>query len=94
MHRVIEKFVDLEDNHHIYEIGDVYPREGYSPKNKRIKELCSEKNKRKVPLIASIDDINEEITDDEKVDEIVNEEQQSENAEDPSEVVSEKIEDK
>lgn len=36
---------DLEDNNHIYRKGDVYPREGLEPTEKRIKELSSKKNK-------------------------------------------------
>lgn len=36
---------DLEDNNHIYRKGDVYPRKGLEPTEKRIKELSSKKNK-------------------------------------------------
>ena len=45
---VIHKFKDLEDNNHIYKVGDIYPREGINPedvKEKRIKMLTTKKNK-------------------------------------------------
>lgn len=49
--RVIKKFTDLQDGNHVYNVGDVYPREGYTPSEERIAELASNKNKQGVPLI-------------------------------------------
>lgn len=49
--RVIKKFTDLQDGNHVYNVGDVYPREGYTPSEERIAELASDKNKQGVPLI-------------------------------------------
>lgn len=55
MYEVIYKFKDLKDGDHIYAIGDLYPRDGYTPSSKRIKELSGRNNKigkkliRKVP---------------------------------------------
>ncbi len=48
---VIKKFTDLQDGNHVYNVGDVYPREGYTPSEERIAELASDKNRQGVPLI-------------------------------------------
>lgn len=50
-YRVIKKFTDLQDGNHVYNVGDVYPREGYTPSEERIAELASDKNKQGTPLI-------------------------------------------
>lgn len=49
--RVIKKFTDLQDGNHVYNVGDTYPREGYTPSEERIAELASDKNNQGVPLI-------------------------------------------
>lgn len=51
MCKVIKKFTDLQDGNHVYNVGDVYPREGYTPSEERIAELASDNNKQGVPLI-------------------------------------------
>ena len=51
MCKVIKKFTDLQDGNHVYNVGDVYPREGYAPSNERIAELASDKNRQGTPLI-------------------------------------------
>lgn len=62
MNKVIYKFKDLEDNGYIYEVGDTYPREGYEPTLKRIRELSGKKNKIGQPLIeAVVEETTEEI---------------------------------
>ena len=50
----IYKFKDLEDENHIYEINDKYPREGLEPSKARIKELSSKKNKIGEKLIQEV----------------------------------------
>lgn len=45
MYKVVYKFKDLQDGDHVYNVGDVFPRDGYKPTNKRIAELASPKNK-------------------------------------------------
>lgn len=48
VYKVIEKFKDLKDNDHIYEVDDIYPREDIKLEDipqKRIKELTTKKNK-------------------------------------------------
>ena len=45
MYKVIERFMDLQDDNYIYEVGDAYPREGADPTLERIRELASNSNK-------------------------------------------------
>lgn len=59
MYRVIKAFVDLQDNNHKYDVGDTYPRKGLNVLPSRIKELASNKNLQKTPLIEEIPDIEE-----------------------------------
>lgn len=51
MYKVIERFADLQDDNHIYEIGDTFPRKGSKPSKERIEELASDSNKIGIPLI-------------------------------------------
>lgn len=51
---VYERFKDLEDNKHVYQKGDVYPREGLEVSKERIKELSTKKNKIGEVLIKKI----------------------------------------
>lgn len=53
-YQVIHRFRDLQDNEHIYEVGDKYPRKGRSNKA-RVEELSSTGNKIGVPLIEEIE---------------------------------------
>lgn len=54
MYKVIERFMDLQDDNHIYEVGDAYPREGAEPTPERIRELASNSNKIGKPLIEEV----------------------------------------
>ena len=60
MYKVIKHFVDLQDNNHKYDIGDIYPRKGLNVLQSRINELASSKNKQKTPLIEEIPEKVEE----------------------------------
>ena len=51
MYRTIVYFEDLQDDSHPYNVGDIYPREGFTPSDERIKELATDKNIRGIPLI-------------------------------------------
>lgn len=56
-YEVIHAFMDLEDENHVYQVGDAYPREGeYHPNKKRRSMLLSDKNKIGVPLIKGIEE--------------------------------------
>lgn len=51
MYKVICKFMDLQDENYIYEVGATYPRKGSNPNEDRIAELASDRNKIGQPLI-------------------------------------------
>ncbi len=51
---VIKKFTDLQDNNYKYHAGDLYPRDGLEVSAARIKELSTDQNRRKTPLISAI----------------------------------------
>lgn len=65
-YKVLRYFTDLQDNGHIYKVGDVYPRKGYTPTEDRISELKSKKNRQKIELIqeveVNVDDLKQEGT--------------------------------
>ena len=63
MYKVISLFTDLQDNGYKYRVGDAYPRKGYAPTAERIAELASDKNKRGIPLIEEIPEINQKTPD-------------------------------
>lgn len=54
MYKVIERFMDLQDDNYIYEVGGAYPREGADPTLERIRELASNSNKIGKPLIEEV----------------------------------------
>lgn len=45
MFTVIRRFMDLQDNKHIYRVGDKFPRPGYEASEERIQRLLSTNNK-------------------------------------------------
>lgn len=45
MYRVVRRFKDLKHKGHVYEVGDVYPAEGFKAPKKRIEELSTTNNK-------------------------------------------------
>lgn len=51
---VINAFLDLKDNEHLYEVGDAYPREGLEPSEVRIKELLGSDNLQGQPMIKAV----------------------------------------
>ena len=55
MYKAIEYFTDLQDNCYEYKVGDIYPREGYTPTEARIDELISPSNKRGRAVIAKVE---------------------------------------
>ena len=54
MYKVIKLFADLHDNDHVYQPGDVFPREGIMVSEERFAELAGYKNKQGVPLIVKV----------------------------------------
>ena len=51
MYRVVVEFADLQDNNHVYRVGERYPRKGKKAPKARYKELLSSGNKIGKPLI-------------------------------------------
>lgn len=58
MYRVVNYFTDLQDGGHPYEIGDAFPRKGLKVSEERIKELSTNANAQKRPLIEEVNDGN------------------------------------
>lgn len=60
---VVNAFKDLEDNEHIYKVGDEYPRAGREIdeiSKERIDQLTTTNNKRERVLIIKVEEKNEE----------------------------------
>lgn len=55
---VIKHFIDLQDNNHSYVTGEEYPRAGFKPTKKRIRELTSPENRQGLPLIEAVEPVN------------------------------------
>lgn len=56
MYKVIKLFADLQDDNHVYNIGDIFPRSGVEVTEERLAELASCNNKQGVPLIEKVED--------------------------------------
>lgn len=54
MYKAIKTFTDLQDNNHRYHPGDVFPRDGLVVSDARLKELSSNRNRRKTPMIEKV----------------------------------------
>lgn len=54
MYKVLVRFMDLQDENHIYEQGDTFPRNGVKVSAERINELTSCDNKIGCPLIEKV----------------------------------------
>lgn len=53
-YEVIKTFADLQDNRHLYNVGDEFPHEGAKVTVDRLKELSGSDNKLGTPLIKEI----------------------------------------
>lgn len=53
MYRAVEHFVDLQDDRHRYDPGDMFPREGLEVTEERLAELAGDKNRLGKPLIVA-----------------------------------------
>jgi hypothetical protein len=54
IYKVIKNFADLQDNNHVYLVGDEFPRKGMEVSDERIAELASASNKRREVLIEAV----------------------------------------
>lgn len=59
MYKVIKHFIDLHDNDHSYNVGDIFPREGVKVEGTRIQELAGSNNKQGTPLIELVEEPEE-----------------------------------
>ena len=86
---VLSEFADLQDEKHVYGIGDVYPREGYTPTAERVDELCTGKNLLHKPLIQKVEDevVPQEVEESSEVEE----EQQTEEIAEETEAAEEEV---
>ena len=57
---VIKSFTDLQDDNHIYQVGDVYPRKGRVAK-KRVEELSTNGNRRGEIFIRGVKDDEQKV---------------------------------
>ena len=51
---VLKSFVDLQDNHYAYKVGDEFPHLGVKVSDERIKELSGYDNRQRTPLIKEV----------------------------------------
>lgn len=62
MYKVIKHFIDLHDNDHSYNEGDIFPREGVDVSKERIEELTGSNNKQHTPLIELVEETPDNAT--------------------------------
>ncbi len=55
LYEVIVRFKDGQDDEYLYQVGDVYPRVGYTPTDERVNEVASTDNRRGVVAIKPLD---------------------------------------
>ncbi|MFR2776766.1 MAG: hypothetical protein ACLTBR_13150 [Anaerostipes sp.] len=55
MYKVIKDFTDLHDMDYSYHVGNIFPRDGISVTEKRLKELSGNNNKQGTPLIKQVE---------------------------------------
>jgi len=59
-YRVTRAFFDRQDEMHLYQIGDTYPRSGFVTNEKRIAELAGRRNRLRMRLIEAVAETAEE----------------------------------
>ena len=60
IYRVTRAFYDRQDDMHLYQIGDTYPRSGFVTNEKRIAELAGRRNRLRMQLIEAVAETAEE----------------------------------
>lgn len=84
MYKVIASFADLQDNRHVYKVGDKFPHDDAPVSAERLEELSTSKNRRGIPLIELVgpSETNDKATEtvaNEKVEEVSAEKPKREN---------------
>ncbi len=59
MYEVIHFFTDLQDDNYPYNAGDIFPHNGLKVSEERLKELSSNNNRQKKPLIRLAEEVVE-----------------------------------
>lgn len=59
MYKVVKYFTDLQDSNHPYNVGDIFPRAGFEVLPSRLKELSSDRNRQRTPLIELVEEVGE-----------------------------------
>lgn len=59
-YRVTRAFYDRQDEMHLYQAGDTYPRSGFVTNEKRIAELAGRRNRLRMQLIEAVAETAEE----------------------------------
>lgn len=59
MYKTIVQFKDLQDGNRLYRVGDEFPRAGLKVSEKRLEELSTSANRRKLPLIQKVVEIEQ-----------------------------------
>lgn len=54
--KVLYSFADREDNNHIYNVGDTYPRDGFVADDERINALSTTENRHGTVFIEKVKD--------------------------------------
>ena len=67
IYRVTRAFYDRQDDMHLYQIGDTYPRSGFVTNEKRIAELAGRRNRLRMQLIEAVAETTAEPHPDETV---------------------------
>ena len=60
IYKVVKSFTDLQDDRHVYNAGDTFPRKGVEVSKERLKELSGTDNKLGIPLIVAEKPVKEE----------------------------------
>lgn len=56
MYEVINFFTDLQDNEYPYNVGDIFPHDGFEVSEERLKELSTSNNLQRKPLIQYVEE--------------------------------------
>jgi hypothetical protein len=67
-YKVVRRFRELKHDGHIYNVGDIYPKEGYKATKSRLEELSTTKNKYGQIYIEEVEE-TEKVEKDEEVEE-------------------------
>ena len=55
-YKVICSFADRTDNNHIYNVGDIYPRDGFTADDETINALSTTENRHRTVFIEKVRD--------------------------------------